>query len=408
MPVPSLPLELVALTLTELRLSCDNDDAVRRENGLNVALVCKAWQPLGEGVIWHGLVLDSPEKARKAIKHFEQYKHLARQVRKMHLTASSQQIEAFLASSPSEAGPAAEVVRSLWRLCSSMYSLTLEWVDWADFATLVSYSPQLRSLRQLRVSTRGMNSVDANALLHYLPSLSHLDHLVLTAAALDFAPPTLTPPPAHLLPIRHFAFQVRAGEPQPRVAYLSRLLDLMDPTVVTHVTYCASAEGDSLAAIVSRLLSFPLLRVLFIMCMTSRDGGPVLERALEVLDLIPNRQHVLHLFIATQNGSLQRPVSLPTLPSLAAFLMAIPFMNVDVTTPHFVFTSTRASLPRPRSVLAGRAARLVVQVTCLVRLTDAADGQPSEFAFERFLVANENGPGRSSHRLVWVTVEEGQ
>jgi hypothetical protein len=42
MPVPPLPLELVALIVDELALSCGEDDQTKRSNGRNVALVSVA------------------------------------------------------------------------------------------------------------------------------------------------------------------------------------------------------------------------------------------------------------------------------------------------------------------------------------------------------------------------------
>ncbi|GAA5956322.1 hypothetical protein JCM10213_001764 [Rhodosporidiobolus nylandii] len=79
MPMPFLPLEFVSLVLTELRRLCAKDvdvDLSRRDNGLNVALVCKAWKPLGLGIVWHDLTLDSPTATRRAYQHFQAHPHL--------------------------------------------------------------------------------------------------------------------------------------------------------------------------------------------------------------------------------------------------------------------------------------------------------------------------------------------
>jgi hypothetical protein len=164
MPLPSLPLELVAFIVLELRFSCD-DDTVRRSNGLAVALVCKSWVLIGEQVVWHRVVLDSAAKATSLVKHFAEHKHLAKLVKDLKIDeptvkpASDEASDDDDDNSPSTRAALA----SLWTRCTSITEREYDETTWLNMGSFVR---GLRTLKDLRNLAFLPNTMEADTLMN--------------------------------------------------------------------------------------------------------------------------------------------------------------------------------------------------------------------------------------------------
>ncbi|GAA5947132.1 hypothetical protein JCM10213_001431 [Rhodosporidiobolus nylandii] len=181
MPLPSLPLELVSLVLTELRLSCRND-TVRRVIGRNVALVCRAWESLGLGIAWHTLELDSPARVKRATAHFATHPRLLLAVREHRVTGN----HSVLANrTPSNGGgpTAADDVVALWARSPNVLSLTITTPSWLDCDRLILVLHSLDSLRHLRHlkihpgADPSDNTFQTSLILAFMSTLRHLQDL---------------------------------------------------------------------------------------------------------------------------------------------------------------------------------------------------------------------------------------
>ncbi|GAA6007573.1 hypothetical protein JCM10207_006391 [Rhodosporidiobolus poonsookiae] len=125
MPVPSLPLELNNLILRELRLSCGDDDAARRSIGLAAALVCKAWQPLGVGVVWYSVRLDSPSRTRRLSESAEHFPHFPPLIKKAYLVPTPS--DAAAGRGETGSGPDKDRLGEFLSLCT-LLDLLIWWL----------------------------------------------------------------------------------------------------------------------------------------------------------------------------------------------------------------------------------------------------------------------------------------
>ncbi|GAA6007618.1 hypothetical protein JCM10207_006410 [Rhodosporidiobolus poonsookiae] len=289
MNVAPLPLELVSLILTELRLSCGDDDAARRSNGLATALVCKAWQPLGVCVVWHSVRLDSPSRTRRLSERAEQFPHFPAFIKKA-------------------------------------------WFRWVNYEAITRVLPLLKHYRTFKLGAAQHGLPYPLSILPKLAALPHLNCLSLLTALSNDGWET----PAHTFaPIRITRISlVVVVAPQAAGADTSHfyldLFDDLDTHTLRDMTLMLH-PGD--LAVIHRLFCFPSLRILIVVLPASPAAFPLVDRMLQAASPHPIPLTVV-LSGAINTAAAERGATELRLPStgsssLTAFLDAVPTSIVD-------------------------------------------------------------------------------
>ncbi|GAA6007433.1 hypothetical protein JCM10207_006340 [Rhodosporidiobolus poonsookiae] len=314
MPVPSLPLELVGLILTEVRLSCDDDDAARRSNGLAAALVCKAWQPYGVAAIWHTVKLNSLHQARYLAEQSEHFAHFPPLIKEMSLEPSlSDDVDLAGEDVVAELG-------SLWSRCTHLQVLTAEQVvPWLDYLEIALYLPSLKRLQHLEVD--GSNLAYAYPLL-LLPPLATLDDLISFTLILVHMQPHRFPPRPHAAkPVRCRRVDVTliVTHPEEGVSFFAlSLLDGIDASSL-HSLHFTAYPAD--LPLVDRMFRFPSLRTFHLMLQNPTAAIPLVERALH---LVKSHPRPLELVIGGSGCTTPLCLGDSRSATLSTFLAAIP------------------------------------------------------------------------------------
>ncbi|BGP15406.1 hypothetical protein JCM10213_005094 [Rhodosporidiobolus nylandii] len=401
MPVPSLPLELVSLVLARLGPSCDEDDEdakSRRENGLSIALVCKAWRPLGEAFVWHDLVLDSPAATRRATQHFRVYPHHLQLVRDFVLRdgadLSADTARGLLSSRRNQRPNPAEEIIALWSAGPVLERLLFTEPSWVDHDQLLCAMLDLDNLQHLRglalVLGQATDPTLENALiLSYVSRLRHLRVLVL---ALDFAGvrwitlPSIRPP-SDLQPLSILCLSLASQDRTDtrRKETFAYLLDLVRPPTLTSLVL-ALEPGDF--AVLNGLARFGNLADIGIWFDNLDDCVPLIQHLFAVLAALPRD---LSLDIGARPPEQQFP--LPVFDTLSQLLGAIPSSVESLKFNNVYLAATAASLP---PVIADKPNEADVGTT-LKMLLDLGDG---EGRVEHVLVKLTDGS--------WRTVQSGK
>ncbi|GAA5942966.1 hypothetical protein JCM10213_005079 [Rhodosporidiobolus nylandii] len=234
MPVTSLPLELVALVVTELRLSCGDDDEARSTNGLNIALVCKAWQSLGGSLVWRRLTLETETMARRAVKHFQAYPHLLVVLRELRI---GKRLPDCFPGGPAEEpalpqpGPDSleNQIAGWWASSPVLETVELFRPPWLDLEPLFPTLSSPPNFRCLALHTSINSRLSAARVLQHLPSFTSLVDLDLSLGAADLPP--IPSPSSPTICLRNLSVTSLDFERGPD-GLLMRLLDLMDPATL--------------------------------------------------------------------------------------------------------------------------------------------------------------------------------
>lgn len=185
MPVPPLPLELVALIVDELAASCSEDQKQRLANGRNVALVCRSWSSLGTAVVWRNVVLHSPEELSSLLSHFERHPKLPLLLKELYLVeAEGAEEDDDSAATQEEALLVGSQVKELWTTCSNIQQLEVSTPPWLPAAALFDNLPLLKRLRQLDLTPEPGRAFyrKTPSLLSSLASLTSLRTLAIGAS----------------------------------------------------------------------------------------------------------------------------------------------------------------------------------------------------------------------------------
>ncbi|BGP15360.1 hypothetical protein JCM10213_001448 [Rhodosporidiobolus nylandii] len=339
MPVPSLPLELVSLILTELRISCGDDDEALREAGRSISLVCKVWKPLGLGVAWYRLTLDSPAKTRRAARHFRAYPHLLSFTRDFCVSRGENGAEDHdlrVLASPEELPTVADEVVAMWAGCTSLSSLKVSVPGWLEVDRLMFAMPALPHLRQLQHLALVPSVPEDSTLLlaiflALLPTFTKLRSL---HAGLPFAqirwvafPPLF--PPEQRLPLEDLTLAILELESSAVLNQRTALhvLELVSPATLSRLTIDIAPHDLSILDLLPR---FPHLFDLSLGLINPEEHDTSISHAFKVLSR-PGQQPFEVLFRAAAGDEDLGECALPCYTTLSSLLSAIPTTFVDLT-----------------------------------------------------------------------------
>ncbi|GAA5955341.1 hypothetical protein JCM10213_005136 [Rhodosporidiobolus nylandii] len=399
MPVPSLPLELVSLVLTQLGASCDEDDQVqeaksRRENGLSIALVCKAWRSLGEAFVWHDLVLDSPAATRRATQHFRVYPHHLQLVRDFVLRdgadPSADTAGGLLSSWRSQRPNPAEEIIALWSAGPVLKQLLFEAPSWVDHDQLLYAMLDLDNLQHLYglalVLGQATDPTLENALiLSYVSRLRHLRVLVLV---LDFAGvrwitlPSIRPP-SQLQPLSTLYLSLASQDSTDtrRKETFAYLLDFVRPPTLTSLALFLEPDDSAIVATLARFSNLAEIETWFD---NVNRCGPLIQHLFAVLAALSPP----HLSLGIKARPPEQRFPLPGFDTLPVLLGAIPSSVKSLKFNNVYLAATAASLP---PVIADKPNEADVGTTLKV-LLDLGDG---EGPVEHVLVKLTDGSWRT-------------
>ncbi|BGP15446.1 hypothetical protein JCM10213_005138 [Rhodosporidiobolus nylandii] len=354
MPVPSLPLELISLVLLELRLSFRNkpgESRPPRENILNVALVCKAWKPLGLGIVWDVVLLDSPAATRRAVDHFRAYPHLLQLVRGYDLrdspSVSGDTAQALLITQRGQRPTLAGEILELWRSGSALDSLVIASLSWLDHDHLLHAMPRVDNLKQLRALCLGM-SAGPDPTLHNaicLSLLSTFRHLSEVALVLKFhgarwldLPPIPRPVDRLRLSLLLLSFEAGHGTDVYRQVASRYLLDLVEPRILTALVLALEPSDLSFVDSLTRFDNLRQVGVHFLSGDVNYE--PLLRHFFAVLTSLTQR-HLSLIFFGGATGAWP----IPGLDTLPMFLSVLPSHVNILQCDRVHFSATAASLP---------------------------------------------------------------
>lgn len=278
MPVPPLPLEMVAQIVTELRLSCvdargeDLQDE-RRRNGLAIALVCKAWVPLGEAMVWGQVVLTSSEMVQSLVEHLEEQQHLVKLVQDVTF-ATNYDADRASEDEGEEAG-SEFAIRRLFTLChTSLLRLDLNNAHWLEPDLFVEELSKCTTLRTLAFCPAPFEQTTLYLFLETLPTLPELEYLSVIIAYPVPAPylwPELpSTPPLALERVKLVSFNGGEGGR----SFNEHVLSLVKPeTLQSLITFLEPPD----VTIIDRILLFPNLVDLTLTTKHDAQVGPSLE-----------------------------------------------------------------------------------------------------------------------------------
>ncbi|GAA6007486.1 hypothetical protein JCM10207_006359 [Rhodosporidiobolus poonsookiae] len=409
MPVPSLPLELIDPILTELRLSCGDDDAARRSNGLATALVCKAWQPLGVEVIWHTVKLDSLDSTRRLLGQAQRFPHFPPLIRAVHLLRTPEPEEDDLSdfSAAADYDDDFAGLSSLWPLCPYLEHLSVATAPWIDYDALCYQLPHHIELKHIKLA---LNEFGCPYSLRVLPQLARLPRLARLSLTLliklddtDWTLPARTSAPLGLERIEAVVIVSPAAEHASAAPFHLALLNHVDASTLRELTITLAPTD---IALVDRIFRFSALRSLAVWLPAAPASLPLLDHLLHTATThkIPLQLGIVGEMDAPYGDGHATELVLPTAgsSSLSAFLGAVPASVVDFHIRGFHLT------------LAGPVDRAAPSAVAVDNLFSATEGstrcsiplrrEGSDALWDCMCVRSARPDGRT----VWMAVIEGE
>jgi hypothetical protein len=232
MPVPPLPLELHRLIL--LHLANDLPHVERREHGGRVALVCKAWKPLGVELALRNLVLRR-EKDDKLAELLVEHPEWLSKVKNLILKGSPD-FEDF-----GEAAGGA-IWEDVLHLCSNLVTLAFDPFFQSNLMNTAAHSNSAAGLTELfaAVGYTGWNPLTIEQLSNSLSSFTSLSRLDLRIGNFSAGDPDDLLPspqtPTTLLRLSELALTMTAPPNPPSITAVSNLLAaVLDPSTLADV-----------------------------------------------------------------------------------------------------------------------------------------------------------------------------
>ncbi|GAA6020676.1 hypothetical protein JCM10207_007821 [Rhodosporidiobolus poonsookiae] len=196
--IPFLPPELIDLILTEVRLSCGDDDDARRSNGLAAALVCKAWQPYGVAAIWHTVKLDSPEEMSRLVESAKTFPHFPPFIKELYLLSTPADVNES-AQVDGELNRGTDQLADLCALCTHLRVLDTGIASWVTSEQLALALPHLPCLTHLEL---GAMERSCPSPLRLFPRLATPAGLVKLAITVIVGRENWAGPPPFATPLR--------------------------------------------------------------------------------------------------------------------------------------------------------------------------------------------------------------
>lgn len=322
MTFPPLPLELVSLIVDELALSYEKDDAARLSNGQNIALVSKAWAPLGTAVVWTQVRLASSKQLEFLLAHVDKHVGLARLVKEVSLVEhTSEDNEEASQDSPAATIATSSALERLWSTCHRTSRINVETPSWIDLETLLPHLALLQHLHhlELRPSVDMALIAKIATLLPLLSALTSLQSLVVHAATR-----TMCPSPdgssTGVLPLRELVclsacVSNRQAEQHSMQSYL---LSLTNPSTLRHCTlHSISADLPTL----DRIFSCPNLVSLSLAIEQGQDATRFLEHAFKNARTHASLRHL------SIKAAGRTELFLGASSSLCTLLQSVPFVS---------------------------------------------------------------------------------
>ncbi|GAA5859744.1 hypothetical protein JCM8547_007009 [Rhodosporidiobolus lusitaniae] len=227
-PVPSLPLEFVSLILDALWTASGKEKTTRYSDGLLVALVCKAWRPLGLKLTFRRVVLESSAEAEAIVEHFKELPHLPSFVKEVVLCSLSAGTEEPADDEDEEVGSSAESsVEHLLSVCVVACELQVLDAPWVDVSRLLPSMERLLGLKRLKYTPDHKAEGAVDLLLSTLPALSQLSFLDLRCR--HGQEPVRLPTGPATLPVRQLRLILISAAPPapPNALFYRSVLDLV-------------------------------------------------------------------------------------------------------------------------------------------------------------------------------------
>ncbi|BGP15388.1 hypothetical protein JCM10213_005112 [Rhodosporidiobolus nylandii] len=313
MPVPYLPLELISLILTELRLSCCEDDAIRRANGLSAALVCRSWKPLGVGVVWHRIKIEQSKEAERFLAHFDEYPQHACLVKEMVVEGCGDEV---WAAEPLD--ECSKFIARLFRACPRVSTASLRSNGWFDAGRCVQHMAAHPApfLQHFAVDITVL-SFSLFTLFYHCSAFVDLRSLELRVLIVRPLVGSATPRRApRLLPLAKLFMRLPFSTLEPFLV-IDDLLSRVDPATLRAIDISLPTAGDVLW---QRLASLPALRTLSFL--TTAEPNPLPAFA-SLLPHLPSFQTLFRLVIVFHGDSTPPPAPSSQL-TVRSFLDAIP------------------------------------------------------------------------------------
>ncbi|GAA6020682.1 hypothetical protein JCM10207_007823 [Rhodosporidiobolus poonsookiae] len=284
MPVPSLPLELVGLILTELRTSCGDDDKAKRSNGLAAALVCKAWQLLGVAVVWHKIELHSPGEVRRFVRRAETFPHFPPLVKEMAFGSTPERNDD--SNNLDDVDDVDDLddlddadFDDLFTSCTNLEVLSAPLVRWMDPHTLALALPRLKRVKHLHVSGLDLDGPHVLDILPQLATLPRLAHLRTTVLLYDnkwiLARHAIAPLQLRRLEVASGIHRGGGAEPDGTMPFYRPLFDHIDTSTLELLSLKLYPTD---VGVVDRIFGFRNLRVLVLSLYSVEEVTPFLER----------------------------------------------------------------------------------------------------------------------------------
>ncbi|GAA6035505.1 hypothetical protein JCM8097_000287 [Rhodosporidiobolus ruineniae] len=339
MPVPQLPLELVALVLDYLFLSyppgkpwsrplSDKDFKLRYRIGTQLAQVCKTWSSAVDAALWREVELDldsplSAELARRVVKDAERILPRIR-----HLRTTSQQAERW-PQDPDAALALATILTRCTRLETIEFDHNCMEIELDGehrrLGDVLALSPSRESLSSVRLNIVAPVT-DIVHLVHQIPLLRNLKSLMLVVFV-QHADPSLPPPSApssRLTGLRKLVLSSFAPAPP---ALLSALPTVVEPTLTS-----LTLEPDFSIPFWKWAAASPRLRT--VRLATTAFASLVLPH----LHLLPPTVYTFEVYVADHTLELAHETAPDPVP-VSAVLAAIPptaRFALDLADPYLV------------------------------------------------------------------------
>ncbi|GAA5889243.1 hypothetical protein JCM6882_000685 [Rhodosporidiobolus microsporus] len=366
MPTPPLPLEVVALILSHLGDAVD--ESGRRENGKELALVCKAWTPLAYEMMFRDLK-PKPKRDEGLIKFLFERPHLLAHVRQLDLSAFSPSTESEDEAEDTEGTAEGDRklsileeednVQPLYELvggCIRLRTLNIPaGGPTINFLPFFAKSPSASTLTSLYLDSMGYQSFDVDNLASHLAKLKSLEVLELRLCLFSTSPCSYNcQPPPDKVPLKRISLNILgAFETNLHELVTKALTDILDPSTLTR---CRLEDWKGDPFFLEWLPQCEALTTLIIEISEAEGVALCLE---DIHAVLPELHALKALVIATSpfdpssaTAELPSPIPLPIFLSalppnlVAAFLSAV-YFEIDPSVPIYDVAAGEAPPPGP-------------------------------------------------------------
>ncbi|GAA6029432.1 hypothetical protein JCM8097_003676 [Rhodosporidiobolus ruineniae] len=352
MPLPVLPTSVVSLVVDQLHDLCHCSTEMW-ENGIAVALVCKAWTSPGCALAWQ-LVPVSLHVQYKP--HLEHLNTLASRsfTGRLHLQTSTWDYEPTVAVRPEVAPDMLALVKVFLRGCTNLESLILK--VFGDASPVIeAVLPSLNSakLSHIFIGCSSYEEFDSNAFLSAIsafPSLKHLELFLNISGLADDKPKSEDVPMQPRLELHRLGLDFEPSDGAHGLAFLKQLAGMLDPTTLR---VCDVQLSQNLVPFLRLLQRLPHLNALTIRARSAAGVKDLLPGTTRHLNGFRSLEQLLIKVKNSQPNILEESAELPSPVSLPVFLASFPskLASVLVTGVYFTYPASIPPMAIPQAVL---------------------------------------------------------